>query len=753
MERKIAQVLELEFPNDEVEKQFDKLLKVVTDKSPEMSLDRIRAAYKFARKYHGEQARADGSPFVTHPISAATIFASYIGIDEESLCACLLHDLIEDTEVDYADVQRIFGENIANLVDGVTKLKHIQFLAKDEEQVGTLRKTLLATAKDPRVMLIKLADRLHNMSTLEYKTPEKQREKAAETIEIYSPIAHRFGMQRIKWELEDRSIIFLDAIACKEINDFLDKHGDELEELRIQIKERIEQKLSEYNIKAEVQSRIKHLYSIYRKMYSQNKTLTEVHDLCAFRIIVEGDSVAECYLVHGAMSEIFRPSPGKFKDYIAQEKPNGYRSLHNTYVSESGTLFEIQIRTRTMHEYAEKGVAAHWAYKGGENRLSAADLRQYEWLRNMLSAQEDLGPREFAEAIRTEMFADELMVYTPKGKVVILPSGATPIDFAYHVHSELGNHIAGAKVNGRVVPIDSILASGNIVEIIKNESSRGPSLDWLNIVKSPEARAKIRQWFRRERRDEMIALGKSEFESEMKRARFDITEIKHSGILETVLERSSIKTLDDLYASIGVRSRSASQIVNRIRDEALKRVRDSAEIAGPEIPLEDKRMPDEPATSTSGVIVDGLTDCAVKFARCCNPVRGDEIIGFVTQGHGVSVHRKDCPNYMNSIISRDKNSGRWIKVEWSGRVVNGAYLTGFYVTADERDNMYSYIMDVLRQSKVDIDSLNYRNNRDGSVAFSIAARVHDSAELESLITKMRQVRGVSNVRRVGTERL
>ncbi|MDR3148403.1 MAG: bifunctional (p)ppGpp synthetase/guanosine-3',5'-bis(diphosphate) 3'-pyrophosphohydrolase, partial [Oscillospiraceae bacterium] len=716
MEKKLAQVLELEFPDDAVAKQFDKLLKVIKDKSPELNLERIRAAYKFARKYHGNQKRAEGSPFVTHPISAAIIFASHIGIDEEALCACLLHDLMEDTEVSYADVQRIFGENIANLVDGVTKLKHIQFLAKDEEQVGTLRKTLLATAKDPRVMLVKLADRLHNMSTLEYKNTDKQREKAAETIEIYAPIAHRFGMQRIKWELEDRSIIFLDPVACKEINDFLDKHGDELEELRIQVKERIEKKLAEYHINAEVQSRIKHLYSIYRKMYSQNKTLTEVHDLCAFRIIVEDDSLASCYLVHGAMSETFRPSSGKFKDYIAQAKPNGYRSLHNTYVSEGGTLFEIQIRTRKMHEYAEKGVAAHWAYKGGENRLSDADLRQYEWLQNLLSEQEDLGPREFAEAIRTEMFADELMVYTPKGKVVILPSGATPIDFAYHVHSELGNHIAGAKVNGRVVPIDSVLVSGNIVEIIKNESSRGPSLDWLNIVRSPEARSKIRQWFRRERRDEMVALGKSEFESEIKRARLDIVEIKHSGILETVLERSSIKSLDDLYASIGVRSRSASQIVNRIREEMVKRIRDATDEAESDFPVEDKRIQEEPATSTSGVIVDGLTDCAVKFARCCSPVCGDEIIGFVTQGHGVSVHRKDCPNYMNSVISRDKNSERWIKVDWSGRAENGAYLTGFYVTADERDNMYSYVMDVLKQSKVDIDFLNYRNNRDGSVA-------------------------------------
>ncbi|MDR2606073.1 MAG: RelA/SpoT family protein, partial [Oscillospiraceae bacterium] len=481
MERKVSDLLVIEFPDDEVTRQYEELESFVAEGNPGINRERLRAAYIFARKYHGEQLRNDGSPYITHPLAAAMIFAKDIMLDEDALVACLLHDVIEDTEVTYKEVERIFGTQAADLVDGVTKLTRIVYTSKDEEQTENIRKTLLATAKDIRVMLIKLADRLHNLRTLDYKSIVKQRDKAAETIEIYAPIAHRLGMQKIKWELEDRSIKYLDPEAVEEIEKFLEEQSATLQEVMRKVREKIEEKLKEENIDAEVQNRLKHLYSIYRKMYSQNKGLREVHDLCAFRVIIDNgadgktSTTGDCYQVLGVLGTAFHPVPGKYKDYIANPKPNGYRSIHNTYIGKTGILFEIQIRTREMHTNAEYGVAAHWKYKkGGDDGVNANDENQYAWIRDMLGRQEDLDPEQFKSELRAELFADEVMVFTPKGMVVTLPSGATPIDFAYRLHSDIGNHISGAKVNGRIVPIDSKLESGAVIEIMTSNATKGP---------------------------------------------------------------------------------------------------------------------------------------------------------------------------------------------------------------------------------------------------------------------------------------
>jgi len=776
MERKISELSTVEFPDDAVSRQYQELENVVAAGNPKINLERLRAAYLFARKYHGDQLRQDGSPYITHPLSAALIFAQDIMLDEDALVACLLHDIVEDTEVTYKDVERIFGTTVADLVDGVTKLTRIVYTSKDEEQTENIRKTLLATAKDPRVMMIKLADRLHNLRTLDYKSIVKQRDKAAETIEIYAPIAHRLGMQKIKWELEDRSIKYLDPDAVVEIEAFLAEHYDNLQQFMQTIRQKIEDKLAEEKIVATVQSRLKHLYSIYRKMYAQNKELREVHDLCAFRIIVEDGSdkidkdaatdkkndkssideerfKGECYHILGSLGTIFHPVPGKYKDYIAGPKPNGYRSIHNTYIGKTGILFEIQIRTREMHTSAEYGVAAHWKYKkGGNDGVNAGDDEQYSWIRDMLGRQEDLEPEKFKDELRNELFSDAVMVFTPKGRILTLPAGATPIDFAYRLHSDIGNHISGAKVNGRIVPIDSRLESGAVIEILTSNATKGPSLDWLDIVHSGEARGKIRQWFKKERRSETIAIGKSSFEDELKRAKISNAELNHSGVMDIVLPKLSLKSMEDLYAAIGIRSRSASHVVNRIHDELIRINKEAVATSptlddAPEISIQKHQQ--EPLVSTkSGVLVDGLPDCEVKFAKCCGPVPGDEIIGFVTQGHGISVHRKNCTNYINAIANGSKVE-RWIDVSWGNS--EQTYLVGFSVSADNRINLIIDIMGALNAAKVNVVGIIANKLKDQSVMVHVTIEAHNAAEAAYVGTRLQQIPSVRQVERHGAE--
>jgi guanosine-3',5'-bis(diphosphate) 3'-pyrophosphohydrolase len=491
----------------DIEQLYQHLEETVRQNNPTADLAKIRKVFEVARDAHSQQIRKDGSPYIIHPLAAAEIIAE-MGLDDESIEAALLHDTIEDTDVTYEDIERMFGKNVANIVEGVTKLTRVKYTSKEEEQMDNLRKMLLAMAKDIRVILIKMADRLHNMRTMEYQSPQKQREKSLETMEIYAPIAHRLGMQKIKWELEDRSIYFLDPIGYKEIQDELSRQMADHEDFFNNIQNRITQRLRDVGIECTVYGRIKHIYSIYRKMYSQNKSFSEVLDLFAFRVIV--NDIADCYNVLGYIHEMFRPIPGKFKDYIGTPKPNMYQSLHTTVLGTEGIPFEVQIRTWQMHHTAEYGIAAHWKYKEGKT-VATTDEEKFAWIRRLLESQQDADAQDFFHDLKTDMFADEVFVFTPNGDVISLPAGATPIDFAYNIHSAVGNKMVGAKVNGRIVPFSHVLDNGDIVEIITSNASKGPSRDWFNMIKSSEARNKIRMWFKKEKREENILHGKAAF--------------------------------------------------------------------------------------------------------------------------------------------------------------------------------------------------------------------------------------------------
>ncbi|MDR0858654.1 MAG: bifunctional (p)ppGpp synthetase/guanosine-3',5'-bis(diphosphate) 3'-pyrophosphohydrolase [Oscillospiraceae bacterium] len=756
MERKISQLLELGFVDgDETDALYQNLERVILADYPEFNVERLRAAYFFARKYHGEQKRNDGSPFVTHPVATALIYAERMRVDEEALMACLLHDTIEDCpEVNYNDIEILFGKEVADMVEGVTKLTRVNYSSKDEEATENIRKTLLATAKDVRVMLIKLADRTHNLRTLDYKSSAKQREKAAETIEIYAPIAHRLGMQSVKWELEDRSIPYLDPEACEEINNFLEENGESLREFMQSVRVSLEERLKEEGIEAEVHSRLKHLYSIYRKMYSQNKGLSEVHDLCAFRVIT--NDIGECYHVLGIAAELYHPSPGKLKDYIAGPKPNGYKSIHNTYIGRNGVLFEIQIRTRDMHNFAEYGVAAHWKYKGGgQQAIKQDDEKTYAWIRNMLELSDDLDPDVFRRELKANMFADEVMVFTPKGDSRTLPSGATPIDFAYKLHSDIGNHMSGAKINGRIVPFDYKLQSGDVVEIETSRASSGPSLDWLEKARSPEARGKIRQWFKRERRTETVAMGKASFEAELKRSHLVLTEIIKNGAMAEVLKKMNFATVDDLFASIGIRSRSSLQAVNRVRDELIKRNQLYPEheyelrerVTSSDLPYH--RHDNEHIRATE-VLVDGETNIAVKFAQCCSPVPGDKIVGFNTRGYGTSIHRADCPNYLND-KARNNKLDQWVQAEWGDATANRTYLAGIKIVAADRGGLIIDIASAISSAKLGTKAFNASTNQNATATIYIAVSVTDTMDVSTAITKIRHLTGITSVERCGTE--
>ncbi|NLL38283.1 MAG: bifunctional (p)ppGpp synthetase/guanosine-3',5'-bis(diphosphate) 3'-pyrophosphohydrolase [Clostridiales bacterium] len=729
---------------DKVFEQYLALEEKVKGYNPNLNIERLRAAYELSRNAHGDQKRKDGSPFVTHPIAAAEITAD-MGLDEDAIIACLLHDTIEDTDVTYEDIAKKFGVTVADIVEGVTKLTRVVYTSKEEEQVENLRKMLMAMAKDIRVILIKIADRLHNLRTLNYQSQQKQMEKSLESVEIYAPIAHRLGIQKAKWELEDLSLIYIDPIAYEEITSQIDSRRDIFEEFMNTIKSRISARLESYNIKASVSSRLKHIYSIYRKMYSQNKDLSQVFDLCAFRVIV--DSVSDCYNVLGHMHDLFKPIPGKFKDYISTPKPNMYQSIHTTVIGSEGIPFEIQIRTWEMHHTAEYGVAAHWKYKSEISGNNQSEEEKYAWIRSLLESQQDTDAHDFVKEFKIDMFADEVFVFTPKGDVIILPANATPIDFAYKIHSAVGNSMVGAKVNGKLVPFDHILKNGDIVEIITSKSSKGPGRDWINIAKSSEARGKIKQWFKKEKREENIAHGKSAFEAEMKRNHLSISEFGKEEIMQAVLKKLSFGSLDEMYAAIGFGGITAVRAVSRVREELIKaRKQDRQEkqpVAPPPIPpARDK--------SVKGIMVEGLENCLIKFARCCTPVPGDDVLGFITKGYGVSVHRTKCQNYLNS-RARGEDEGRWIKVAW-GNTEGETYQTALTVSADDRNGLIVDIATALGAVKTKITSLNVREVGNGKALAFITIEVKDLAALQTAMNRLRIIPGVSDVERPGVNR-
>ena len=716
---------------------------------PNADFARLKEAFHYADSHHSQQLRKDGTPYVTHPLAVAEIVAE-LGLDLDSIVAALLHDTIEDTDATHEDISKQFGATVADLVEGVTKLTRVQYTSKEEEQMENLRKMLMAMAKDIRVILIKICDRLHNMRTMEYQSPHKQREKALETMEIYAPIAHRLGMQRIKWELEDTSLQYLDPIGYKDISDELVIRSNAHEEFMASVRVRMEERLAQEGIHCTMYGRVKHIYSIYRKMYSQNKTLDEIFDLYAFRVIV--DNIPDCYNVLGCIHDMFNPVLGRFKDYIGTPKPNGYQSLHTTVIGRDGLPFEVQIRTNDMHQTAEYGVAAHWKYKQGMANTELGTESTFEWVRKLLESQQDADPDEFVHTLKVDMFADEVFVFTPKGDVINLPAGATPIDFAYNIHSAVGNHMTGAKINGRIVTFDHALKSGDIVEIITSKNAHGPSRDWIKICKSNEARNKIRQWFKKERREENIATGRAMFESELKRAGLTIAAITTEDVLPHILKKVRFNSLDEMYAAIGYGGIPSGKAVNRIREEVLRldRQAKAAQRLLPEVvekPAEQPQPKPAPKSqhSEAGIIVEGVGNCLIKFAKCCTPVPGDPVVGFITRGYGVSVHRCDCPN-ADPAHRKEEENGRWVKVTWGEGTLPG-YKTSLELSAKDRDGLTLDIAMALSSAKVKLTSLSARSLPDGYASVTLALEVKDTHELTSVINKLNQISGVYQVKR------
>ena len=729
-----------------VEERYQHLEDTVRAYNPTASFDKIRAAYEFAAAAHQGQLRKDGSPFVTHPLAVAQIVAEELHLDSESIEAALLHDTIEDTAATHEDIAKQFSPTVADLVEGVSKLTRVHYTSKAEEQMENLRKMLLAMSKDIRVILIKVSDRLHNMRTMEYQTPEKQKQKSFETLEIYAPIAHRLGMQKMKWELEDLSLKYLDPISYREIVDALNEKAAEYDGFMSSIHDQITQRLHESNIDGYVYGRMKHPYSIYRKMYTQNKSLDDVYDLFAFRVIV--DTVSDCYYVLGIIHDLYKPVLGRFKDYIGTPKPNMYQSLHTTVMGQNGIPFEVQIRTREMHEVAEYGIAAHWKYK--QNGQGSGDEGRYEWVRRLLENQEGTDAEEFIHSLKVDMFADEVFVFTPRGDVINLPAGATPIDFAYNIHSAVGNHMVAAKVNGRIVPFDCRLKNGDIVEVVTSQSAHGPSRDWVKIARSSNARSKIRQWLKRERRDENVVTGRASFESELKRCGVSLKELTNDENLPGILKKLTYKSLDDLYAAIGYGGISSLKVIGRIREDIQRILHQHQEERQAEVPLEGRPDATRPAVpkrthSEKGIIVEGLSNCLVKFSKCCTPVPGDDIVGFITKGYGVSVHRRDCPN-ADPARRRPDEEGRWIKVSWA-EDVEGTFRTTLQVVAKDRINLIVDISTVLSSTKTHVASMNARSTPDGFALITLDTDVSSSQQLKTVMRRIEQISGVMRVTR------
>ncbi len=717
--------------------------------SHSMDLRRIRAAYEMARAAHEGQKRKDGSPYVSHCVAAADISVD-LGLDEDSIIAALLHDVIEDTTLTHADIAHEFGPAVADIVEGVTKLTRMQYATKEEEQMENLRKMLMAMAKDIRVILIKIADRLHNMRTMAYQTPEKQRTKSLETMEIYAPIAHRLGMQQAKWELEDLALQYLDPQGYKEITDTLDAKMPLLEAFMDSMKEKIQTCLHAEGIDCTIYCRIKHVYSIYRKMYAQKLDINGIFDLCAFRVIV--DTIPDCYNVLGLIHYMFKPVPGRFKDYISTPKPNMYQSVHTTVIGSEGIPFEVQIRTWDMHHTAEYGIAAHWKYKmnDGGSAVRQGDEDKFAWVRRLLESQQESDAQDFFHDLKIDMFADEVFVFSPKGDVINLPAGATPIDFAYAIHSDVGNHMVGAKVNGRIVTYDYVLQNGDIVEIRTSKSAPGPSRDWLNLVKSGSARTKIKQWYKKERREENIIRGREMLEDELKHNDLTLDDVLDEEIMNPILKRLSFNAVEDLYAAIGYGGVTVARVVNRLRDEvknlsaerktAIDKMNQAAERREEKAKKEGKAV--------HGILVEGLDNCLIKFSRCCTPVPGDEIIGFITRGQGVSIHRKDCKNYQQRLTQPEQEQ-RWIKVSWASQITD-SYVTTLTIASKDRSGLVMDIATVLNALNAKVRTLSSRDIGSGRALTVVTLEVKNAAELRYIMNRLSAVNGVSGVTRNGS---
>ncbi len=729
---------------DAVERKEDvirQLEQLLSDSDKTYDIVRIRDAMDMAIAAHEGQRRRSGEEYICHPLHVACILVE-IGMDSDAVAAALLHDVVEDTEVELSDIASRFGQGVADLVDGVTKITKMTFSTREEQQAENVRKMLLAMSKDVRVMIIKLADRLHNMRTSDGWEPQKQRDKARETLDIYAPLAHRLGIRTIKEELEDRSLRVLDPVASKEIEENLAMHADERTAFLNSIQQRIQEHLGEYGLQAHISGRVKSFAGIYRKMYMRGKAFDEIFDIYAVRVIV--DNLNDCYNVLGIIHEMFRPLPNRFKDYISTPKPNMYQSLHTTVVSKEKIAFEVQIRTWEMHYTAEYGIAAHWKYKAGIQKKDKLEER-LAWVRQFIENQQDVDDAEdIVRSIKTDLDIDDVFVFTPKGDVITLPEGSTVIDFAYAIHTAVGNRMVGAKVNGRIVPLDYKVKTGEIVEVLTTSAANhGPSRDWLTIVHTGEARNKIRSWFKKERREENIQHGREELERELSRNLIRLSADKMEQFLLNHARKQHCASLEDFYAAIGYGGVMLSRLIPRMKDDYTRMQREEQAAA---VPI----MPVTPAPRrhhhSEGVIIDQLDDCLVKFAQCCNPVPGDPIIGFITRGYGVSVHRRDCTNVPKEIATAP-NRERWVTVHWE-QSVDTEFNANLHIIAHSNENLLLKLATTLAGMHVPVHSLNARDQGEGAVA-SLTVAVNSVEHLQSVMQKLRSIDGVDDVQRKG----
>ena len=711
---------------------YEELKQALVESGRPYDFDMIDRAYALAEQAHSTQRRRSGEPYICHPLSVAQILIE-LGMDSESIAAALMHDVAEDTDVTIDDIRAKFGPEVALLVDGVTKLTQIKFSNVEDRQAENLRKMLLAMSQDVRVMIIKLCDRLHNMRTGDAWPEQKRRDKALETMEVYAPIAHRLGISNIKEELEDRSLQYLDPIGYKNIRELLDEHGDDFLH---DVCNTISAHLTENGIdNAKIKYRVKSVYGIYRKMYMQNKEFEEIYDIYAVRIIL--DSVAECYTALGLIHDMYHPLPNRFKDYISTPKPNGYQSLHTTVIGHEALPFEVQIRTWSMDRQAEYGIAAHWKYKEGITASNDKLEERLAWVRQLLESQRSSADAtDLLSDIKSDLLPEEVFAFTPRGDVINLPTGATVIDFAYAIHSAVGNRMVGAKVNNRIVPIDHQVVTGEIIEIITGPENRGPSRDWLNIVKTSEAKNKIRNWFKKERREENIAQGKDALERELRRNMMTIPPELYDEFMSNLARRNRCNSVEEMYAAIGYGGLQLSRMLTKIKDEY---ARLKASEPKP-VTLDIKRV-----HSSEGVVVEGIDNCPIKFAKCCSPLPGDEIIGFVTRGFGVSIHKKDCKNVHES-MRHPENTDRWVRAYWDS-AAKEQYSATLELTCMDRDNLVSDIALALSDMRVPIYSLTARAAEQGRAHMSMTIGIMNTEHLNNVVAKLKKVKDVVSVLR------
>lgn len=723
------------------EEHYESMRRTILKCMPGADMALIDRAVDYAKEKHKNQLRKDGSPYIIHPLAVAEIVAE-MGLDTDAVLSALLHDCIEDTDASHDDIANLFGTTVAELVEGVTKLTRVEYSTLEEQQMENLRKMFMAMSKDIRVILVKIADRLHNTRTMQFQSPEKQISKSMETMDIYAPLAHRLGMQKIKWELEDTSLRYLDPKGYTDLMDYLNAHQAESDAFMKAIQSKITTRLASVGIHGVIYGRIKHAYSIYRKMKAQGKSIDELYDLYAFRVIV--DTIPDCYNVLGHIHDLFNLVPGRFKDYISTPKPNMYQSLHTTVIGSQGIPFEVQIRTWEMHETAEYGVAAHWKYK--QNGVGSGDEKSFEWVRRLLESQQDTDAEDYVHSLKIDMFDDEVFVFTPKGNVVNLPAKSTPIDFAYAIHSGVGNAMVGAKINGRIANFDAILHNGDIVEVLTSKNAKGPSRDWLNICKSNQARMKIKQWFKRERRDENIVHGKQSFEGELKRLNVSPAILQDETLQPILLKKLSFDNLDDMYAAIGYGGLTAVKAVNRIREDLLRATKNLTQKNQKNQALlklegqEDRKN----RHKANGVRVEGIDSCMIKFSRCCTPVPGDPIVGFITKGYGVSIHRADCPNAKNR--TDPSQAARWVDVSWD-TVEEKPFNTTLEIECTTRDGLLLDLATVMTTARVRVKEMSGKDLPNGRSVFSVTFEVKNVKELETIRGRLLNVRDVISTRR------